>query len=233
MQLGASVIAEEIRKKFDELADTQIVRGTVEENDPEYKELVAFFADVKGKRILDVGCGKGKFARALMERGALITGIDPSPRLLEYARSAGGGTFEVGSATDLRLEDGAFDGVFAVEVIEHIPDFAGAIAEMTRVLRKGGKICIIDKNRLGLTQRRLVPIILVKKIREYTNRWMYPRGFPYRERWFFAWEIKRELIRRCSSTDVKYLIREDGGRLTPFFRICPCFNLLISWRGVK
>src|ERR1041385_4731068 len=47
---------------------------------------LALCGDVHGLRILDVGCGNGYFARALSRRGARVTGIDISPRMIEHAR---------------------------------------------------------------------------------------------------------------------------------------------------
>lgn len=47
---------------------------------------LAMIGDVQGKRILDVGCGTGRYCTLLAERGALVVGIDPSSQMLEQAR---------------------------------------------------------------------------------------------------------------------------------------------------
>jgi len=233
MESNNSMIEQEIAKRFNELSETQIVSDFADENNFEINEVFNFFSNVKGKKILDVGCGKGKFSRILVQKGAIITGIDPSLKLLEYTKDIKDGKFQIGTATDLRFEDEEFDYVFAIEVIEHIPEYKRAIREMVRVLKKGGKICIIDKNIIGLTYRFLFPFLLLKKIKEYTNNWMYPKDFPFKEKWFFPWEVKQELDKYCSKTFIRYLRMVEDKNIKNIFKIAPYFNLVVSWRGIK
>lgn len=93
-----------------------------------------------GARVLDVGCGEGRFTEALAERGARAIGIDVAEEPLRRARSRR-------PELDLRcvepagpwpLADVSFDVVWAGEVIEHVADTAGWLSEVRRVLCSGG-----------------------------------------------------------------------------------------------
>lgn len=226
-------LLQKISERFDEISHTEIVSSYVDENNPQLQELLDYFGNVNGKKILDVGCGKGKFARSLIARGAKVTGIDLSPKLIKYTKDIKGGEFLIGTATDLAFVNEEFDYVYSVEVIEHIPDYKKAIKEMVRVLKKDGKICIIDKNIVGLTYRFLFPYILLKKYKEFTGKWMYPKEFPFREIWFFPWEIKSLLKKYCKEVSIKYLPLVKKDKLKIFFKLFPAFNIIVSWRGVK
>lgn len=111
--------------------------------DPEYEEQIIPMAveELSGwGRVLDVGCGDGQIARALAARGCSVVGVDPTERNLQVARERGGGPdYLKGEAADLPFEDGSFDAVVACLVFEHIDDLDGAIAEVARVLRPGGR----------------------------------------------------------------------------------------------
>jgi SAM-dependent methyltransferase len=101
--------------------------------------------EVKGQRILDAGCGEGRFARMLAERGALVTGIDLSGRMLELAQAEEakaplGIEYIQLSMTDLApLADESFDAVVAYLSILDVEDFETALREVARVLKAGGR----------------------------------------------------------------------------------------------
>ncbi|HMB07321.1 MAG TPA: class I SAM-dependent methyltransferase, partial [Isosphaeraceae bacterium] len=102
-------------------------------------------ARLHGLRVLDLGCGKGRFAAALGADGAEVLGLDRSAAMLASAR----GLDRVrASARHLPFPPASFDGVVAVEVFEHLPARAiGAVLrEVRRVLRPGGVVAIVDKN---------------------------------------------------------------------------------------
>ena len=115
----------------------------------------ARFAETAGQRVLEVGVGAGtdhlRFARA----GALLSGVDlteaaialTGQRLaLEGLRSE----LRVGDAEHLPFEDDRFDVVYSWGVIHHTPDVARAAREILRVLRPGGRFCVMVYNRRSL-----------------------------------------------------------------------------------
>ena len=97
-----------------------------------------------GERVLDVGCGEGRFAAELARIGAHPVGIDIAAEPLRRARA-------IHPELDLRqvraagawpLKDASFDAVWAGEVIEHVADTAGWLSEVRRVLRSGGSLLL-------------------------------------------------------------------------------------------
>jgi malonyl-CoA O-methyltransferase len=95
--------------------------------------------------VLEVGCGKGRFLKVVREAypNAQCTGVDISPKLLEYLPQGVHGV--LGSLESIPAPDESFDAVFSVEAIEHSPDPEAAVAEMIRVARPGAWVTIIDK----------------------------------------------------------------------------------------
>jgi SAM-dependent methyltransferase len=100
--------------------------------------------DVAGKRVLDAGCGEGRFARMMAERGAKVTAFDFSPRMIELAVNAEaekplGIEYFVADMTDLsRFSDGTFDVAVAYLSLIDVPDYERALDEFRRTLRPGG-----------------------------------------------------------------------------------------------
>ncbi len=114
--------------------------------DPEYEEQILPLAaeELAGARaVLDVGCGEGQVARLAAAGGAtLVVGVDPTWNQVVVARQRGGGpSYGRADADALPFPDGAFDAVVACLVFEHIRTVDAAIAEVARVLRRGGRFC--------------------------------------------------------------------------------------------
>jgi arsenite methyltransferase len=102
-------------------------------------------APEQGDAILDVGCGPGFYVADLLERGATVTGVDSSLAMLAIARQrAPGASLLEGTATQLPLDDATFDRALSVQVLEYVADVDGALAELRRVLRPGGRLLIWD-----------------------------------------------------------------------------------------
>jgi SAM-dependent methyltransferase len=106
---------------------------------------VSWLSEPSGRRWLDVGCGTGALAAAILELAEPVsaTGVDPSHGFVEHARTAARDTraaFLQGDAEALPVEDGSFDVVVSGLVINFVPDPRRAVAEMARVTRTGGTI---------------------------------------------------------------------------------------------
>ena len=94
-------------------------------------------------RVLDVGCGDGRHILEAARRGCFAVGLDYDASALRDARRRIGAhrvDLIAGDATRLPFRDGAFDAVICTETLEHLPDDAGAIGEIARVLRAGGTL---------------------------------------------------------------------------------------------
>lgn len=96
-----------------------------------------------GRATLEVGCGEGRVARDLAQRGHRVTAIDSSPTLLEAARELDpGGTYVLADAAALPFDNGAFDAVVAYNSLMDVDDLPGAVREAGRVLEPGGRLCV-------------------------------------------------------------------------------------------
>ena len=119
------------------------IEGFTEGADPEYEDQIIPLAVAEqggADRVLDLGCGDGQIARALASSGVSVVGVDPTTNQIDVAAErAGGPVFAQAGAAVLPFSDGAFDGVIACLVFEHIDDVDAAIGEVARVLRPGGR----------------------------------------------------------------------------------------------
>ncbi|MGO9658137.1 MAG: class I SAM-dependent methyltransferase [Acidimicrobiales bacterium] len=105
--------------------------------------VLSLAGNVKGRRVLDAGCGSGPLFAALRDRGALVTGVDRSAHMLELARRRLGtdASLQVADlAGPLPFSDGAFDDVVASLVLHHLQDWAPTLTEFRRVLVPGGRL---------------------------------------------------------------------------------------------
>lgn len=103
-----------------------------------------------GRRVLDAGCGLGYGSRLLRHAGASeVIGVDIAESVVEAAGAdvEPGLRFEVGDVSGLDYEDGAFDLVVCLEVIEHVHDQRRVIGELVRVLAPDGILVVSSPNR--------------------------------------------------------------------------------------
>ena len=125
--------------------------GYTEEGDASRRFLLndALFrmvGDVTGQRILDAGCGAGYLSRLLARRGADVVGVDVAEGLLALARARSSGrgsapTYHQGSLSHMPfLPDASFHAVVSMVVLQDVRDYEGAVAELDRVLRPGGRV---------------------------------------------------------------------------------------------
>lgn len=104
-------------------------------------------APVPGERVLDLGCGTGNATLLAAARGAQVTGVDPSPRLLDVARQRAaaeglGVTFLHGEAANLPVGDASADLVLSVFAVVFAPDPQAAVRELARVTAPSGRVVL-------------------------------------------------------------------------------------------
>ncbi|HWQ56083.1 MAG TPA: methyltransferase domain-containing protein [Bryobacteraceae bacterium] len=177
-------LRERIRSSFDEASrDEEHFPSTIDPRIWHVKLILEHLGDISGKRVLDAGCGKGRFARVLRERApdAEIWGLDISEEMLRYVPE--GIHTRAGSLTSLPFEDGYFDGAYATESLEHAVEIEKAVAELCRVVKPGGRIAIIDKNA------------------EQFGRLATPEW----EKWFTRKELEKLLKRDCRHVSSRFI----------------------------
>lgn len=121
--------------------------------DPRWRRaLVDVIVPRAGMRILDVATGTGMIAFALASRGAEVVGLDQSEAMLERARArlerspalAPRITFLVGEAEALPFADGEFDALSFSYLLRYVDDRAATMRELSRVVRPGGRIAMLE-----------------------------------------------------------------------------------------
>jgi len=155
---------------------------------------------VRGRRILDVGCGLGFFSERLVQRGAHVVACDIGPSLVEKTRQRA--RCEAVVADAMRLLDyfdpNAFDGVVSSECIEHLPEPLVALAQMVEVVRPNGFLSISTPNLLWYPVVRLATILGLRPFDGHEH--------------FSTWRS----LRRALATAGAPVEREYGLHLFPF-----------------
>ncbi|HYJ86757.1 MAG TPA: class I SAM-dependent methyltransferase [Pyrinomonadaceae bacterium] len=113
------------------------------------EEFIARLALKPGMRVLDVACGSGNLAIPAARGGAVVTGIDIAPNLIEQARARAASEnltiqFDEGDAENLPYDDAAFDVVVSMFGAMFAPRPELVAAELVRVCRPGGKIAMAN-----------------------------------------------------------------------------------------
>lgn len=180
----SDVPLQQIRRSFDEAsADEEHFPSTIDPRIFHVQLILEWFGDLNGRRVLDDGCGKGRFARILKEQNpaAHIVAFDLSEAMLHYVPQDIASCS--GTMTALPFANESFDCVYATESLEHAVQIDVAVHEMCRVLKPGGRIVIIDKNA------------------EHWGRFQTPEW----EKWFRREELERLLRRDCREVSSRFI----------------------------
>jgi SAM-dependent methyltransferase len=111
----------------------------------------------QGRRVLDAGCGTGYGAALLAGQANWVCGVDVSGEAIEFARShyrRDNLSFLRATVTALPFPEASFDVIVAFEVIEHLADWRGLLAELRRVVTPEGECLISTPNRLYYAEAR-------------------------------------------------------------------------------
>jgi ubiquinone/menaquinone biosynthesis C-methylase UbiE len=154
----------------------------------EYLEMPATLSlieNARGKKILEVGCGTGLYARRLLKKGAKVYGIDISEAMLEIARKeVKKAEFKLASVEKIPYKSGSFDIVLAPLMLGYLPKWGKAFKEISRVLKpKGVFIFSVDN-----------PIFSVRKKIRVKGKKYYVFGDYFREGKKYNIWYKRALI---------------------------------------
>ena len=107
--------------------------------------MIELAGDVRGRRLLDAGCGSGPLTDDLRARGAEVSGFDSSIAMLELARERLGGDVDLRVADlsqPLPYADGEFDDVVVSLVLHYLEDWSAPLAELRRILKPGGRLLL-------------------------------------------------------------------------------------------
>lgn len=146
----------------------------------------------KGQRLLDIGCGTGLSLIPFMDRGLSLTGIDPSPYMLDRAASRLGNRVDLhrGQAEDLPFDDNAFDTALLFTSLEFTDRPAKAIEEACRVAK--------DQVVIGVLNR-YAPLNMVRRFKGF----FFPNIYNHAH-FFSVWELKRMLSSILGRVPVKW-----------------------------
>jgi len=226
----SSGLERQIARRFEELADNGWFTRDIASDWFQLTALRAAIEFAPGQRILDAGCARGRFLRALQDSPAELYGVDITPVFVADARvNAPRATIVEGSLTALPFKEAFFDAAFAIEVFEHLPGCTDALIELRRILKPGGRLVVMDKSLLGLDPKTGIPNCLLKPWREWRGEWMYPRDFGFRERWFWPWAMASTLRRFFGRCETRYLISGRYGRAVRLYRWLPFFAMDVAW----
>jgi ubiquinone/menaquinone biosynthesis C-methylase UbiE len=202
--------ASTIRAFFNQAAqDEEHYPATIDPRIFHVKLVLDHLGDLTGRRIADIGCGKGRFAKIVAGRaahppGTSVIAIDLAEAMLAQIPSHEFGAIHrcAASMTALPLATGSCGGAYATESLEHAVDIPLAVAELCRIVEPGGRIVIIDKNAQAWGRIK-------------TPEW---------ERWFDRKELERLLARHC---------REVSSREISYWEDVEPDGLFLAWLAVK
>lgn len=169
------------------------------------------FDGMKGRKVLDVGCGAGVDLLRFAKGGALATGVDISPNAIDLARANAAHQgldveLQVADAEHLPFADGTFDLVFAHGVIQYSSDTQRVVDECRRVLKPGGQAIFQAYNRhswlnalsklmrVGLEHeaapvlRKFTPREFVRMLRGFSEVRLVFERFPVKSRLHKGWK---------------------------------------------
>ena len=126
-------------------AQLDSANGTTRSKDTFVEKTGLSLESLRGKRVLDAGCGMGRFAEVCINAGAEVHAIDLSTAVEAAARNLGhhpNVSFYQADIMNLPFADGSFDVVYSIGVLHHTPDTKRAFLSLSRLVKPGGSIVI-------------------------------------------------------------------------------------------
>ncbi len=161
--------------------------------------------NVKGKKILDLGCGTGIYAKILTKKGAKIKGIDISEEMIKIAKKENPKVeFKVGNMDNLPYKNKEFDIILAALSINYLKEWYGVFKEVRRVLKNKGMFVFSTSN----------PVIEVIKKRMYKGKKFrivedYFKECLLKEKWFIGSgkKITMSFYHKTYGTIIKTIVK--------------------------
>ena len=161
-------------------------------NDTVMADLLSLLSLKPGSRVLDAGCGTGAHTQRFAAHGFTCTGVDISDHAISLASTkVPDAKFLSAPLEDLPFPPESFDCVHSRGVLMHIPDWRTAVGELCRVLKKNGKIVILDGNKNALETWLIRAARLVRRSNSKLVKtdaglefWSEQKGKPFLVRYF-------------------------------------------------
>ncbi len=160
---------EKLEYKFDEYMDNYDVS----------RRLYLIFSvlldgiQLSGKKVLEIGCGTGRFSEPIVDSGGQLTVVDIGETLVKTVSKKLCCEGLVADACNLPIEDESYDVIISSECIEHTLNPIRAVREMCRVCRKGGYVCLTTPNKLWYPVLWVSEKLHIRKFLGIEN-WIFP-----------------------------------------------------------
>ncbi len=105
-----------------------------------------FLGDLSPGKLLDVGCGDGRFLNEMRPRGWQVEGVEIDPQAVQVAREKYKLNVQMGDLEKVRYPDDSFDAITLRHVIEHLPNPVATLKECRRILKPGGRLVVVTPN---------------------------------------------------------------------------------------
>ena len=160
---------------------------------------------LKGRRLLDVGCGTGGFSLLAAEAGADVWSVDESPEAvaLTAARTSAERAM-VATAESLPFEDASFDLIYCYSTLEHVDDAGRALGEMVRLLRPGGRLYLHSPDRRGCFEGHYKVFWIPGLPRRLSHAYLAARGRP---------TAFLDTLRLLTLSECRTLVQRAGGQV--------------------
>ena len=147
----------------------------------ETRLMLDMLSPYRGETLLDIGCGTGESLRPFLDAGLLVTGLDPSPYMLDITTKNLGNRVELyrGFAEDLPFEDNSFNYACIVTTLEFTENPKKVLKEACRVAKDKIFIGVLNKYAIKGLQRRF--------------KGMYKKSIFNQARFFSVWDIKKNI----------------------------------------
>lgn len=189
----------------------------------EFLKCIRLIGDIKGKKILEIGCGTGRWIKLMSKNGGIVTGIDIQRKIIEHdKRYLPDAQFFYGNFLEYDFGENKFDLIVSITFLQHIPySFqSDAIKKIATLLKKGGKVILIenifDHGTITFSNKT------DDWIRLFENsgfECIYKKGINYHLLLFFLWRLRNYFIGRNKRRPPPFSLEKRQLQRENFFKI--------------